>query len=148
MSKSIVLTIDLAASPARVYEILTTSQGQSAFWTADCDVHADHARFGFPGEATVEADINTRPERLVRMHVTSGATHGGIVTWEYELHPAEDGTTVVFREYGFPEEQSDLDMGRTAQTWARIMDRLVSYVATGSPQPFFPAATGAGPGSG
>ena len=55
MSKSIVLAFDVAATPARVYEILTTTQGQRAFWTADCDVHGDHARFGFPGEATVDA---------------------------------------------------------------------------------------------
>jgi hypothetical protein len=33
----------------------------------------------------------------------------------------------VFREYGFPAEHSDTDLGRTAQTWAQIMDRLVSY---------------------
>lgn len=139
MSKSIVLAFDVAASPARVYEILTTTQGQSAFWTADCDVYAGHARFGFPGEATVEADITTQPERLVRMHPTSGVIHGGNVTWEYELHPAEEGTTVLFREYGFSEGHPDIDLGRTAQTWAQIMDRLVSYAATGRPQPFFPA---------
>ena len=139
MSKSIVLAFDVAAGPARVYEILTTTEGQSAFWTADCDVRADHARFGFPGEATVEVDITTQPERLVRMHPTSGVTHGGTVTWEYELHPADTGTTVLFREYGFPEESPDMDLGRTAQTWAQIMDRLVSYVATGKPQPYFSA---------
>ena len=139
MSKSIVLAFDVAASPARLYQILTTTEGQSAFWTADCDVHAGHARFGFPGESPIEAAITTQPERLVRMHATSGITHGGTVTWEYDLHPADEGTTVLFREYGFPEEHPDLDLGRTAQTWARIMDRLVSYAATGSPQPFFPA---------
>jgi hypothetical protein len=81
------------------------------------------------------------------MDPTSVVTHGGNVTWEYELHPAEDVTTVLFREYGFPEEHSDIDLGRTAQTWARIMDRLVRYVATGKPQPFFPAAAGAGRGA-
>jgi uncharacterized protein YndB with AHSA1/START domain len=139
MSKSIVLAFDVAASPARVYEILTTTQGQSAFWTADCDVSADRARFCFPGEAAVEAVITPQPQRLVRMHATSGVTHGGNVTWEYELHPAEEGTTVLFREYGFPEGCHDIDIGRTAHTWAQIMDRLVSYVATGRPQPFFPA---------
>ena len=139
MSKSIVLAFDVAATPARVYEILATTQGQSAFWTADCDVHADHARFSFPGEATVEVDITMQPERLVRMNPTSGVTPGGNVAWEYELHPAKDGTTVLFREYGFPQEHSDIDLGRTAHTWAQIMDRLVSYVATGKSQPYFPA---------
>jgi len=144
MSKSIVLAFDVAADPARVYQILTTTQGQSAFWTADCDVHAGHARFGFPGKATVEADITTQPERLVRMNPTPGLTHGGNVTWEYELHPVKDGTTILFRDYGFPQEHSDMDLGRTARTWAQIMDRLISYIATGKPQPFFPATADAG----
>lgn len=139
MSKSILLAFDVAASPPRVYEILTTTKGQGAFWTADCDVHRRRARFNFPGEATVEVEINTQPERLVRMHSTSGVTHGGAVTWEYELHPAGKGTTVLFREYEFPDDYPEIDLGRTAQTWARIMDRLVSYVATGRPQPFFAA---------
>ncbi len=61
MSKSIVLALDVAASPARVYDILTTSEGQSAFWTGDCDVDASHARFDFPGESPIEADISTQP---------------------------------------------------------------------------------------
>ena len=139
MTKSIVLAADVAASPARVYEILTTTEGQSAFWTADCHVYADHARFGFRGESPIEADITTQPERLVRMHATSGLTNAGTLTWEYELHPADEGTTVLFREYGLPENYSDIDPGRTAQTWAQIMDRLVSYIATGTPQPYFPA---------
>lgn len=139
MSKSIVLAFDVPASPARVYDILTTTEGQSAFWTGDCDVHTGHAQFRFPGEPPVDVDIITQPDRLVRMHPTSGVTHGGTVTWEYELHPAGDGTTVVFREYGFPEDHSEIGLGRTAQTWARIMDRLAGYVATGTPRPFFPA---------
>ncbi|HEX5299429.1 MAG TPA: SRPBCC domain-containing protein [Streptosporangiaceae bacterium] len=138
MSKSIVLAFDVAASPACVYHILTTTEGQSAFWTGDCDVRTGHARFNFPGESPVEVDITTQPERLVRMNAASGVTHGATMTWEYELHPAEAGTTVVFREYGFPEDYSEIDLGRITQTWARIMDRLVSYAATGTPRPFFP----------
>jgi uncharacterized protein YndB with AHSA1/START domain len=138
MSKSIVLAFDAAASPARIYHILTTTEGQAAFWTADCDVRAGHARFGFPGESPVEVDITTQPQRLVCMHATSGVTHGGAVTWEYELHPAEAGTTVVFREHGFPDDYPEIDLGRTTQTWAQIMDRLASYAATGTPRPFFP----------
>jgi uncharacterized protein YndB with AHSA1/START domain len=145
MSKSIVLAVDVPASPARVYDILTTTDGQSAFWTGDCDVHAGHARFGFPGEPPIEADITTQPQRLVRMHATSGVVHGSTVTWEYELHPAGEGTTVLFREHGFPEDYPEINLGRNAQTWARIMDRLASYVATGTPQPFFPATAAPGP---
>lgn len=40
-------SITLAADASRVGEILSTTQGQQAFWTADCEVSADRARFGF-----------------------------------------------------------------------------------------------------
>jgi len=62
--------------------------------------------------------------------------------WEWELGPAtraESGTSVLFRHYGFGDGYAEIDLGHTAQTWAMIMDRLTGYVATGNPQPFFPA---------
>jgi hypothetical protein len=53
---------------------------------------------------------------------------------------AEEGTSVLFRHYGFGEGYAEIDLGHTAQTWALILDRLASYVASGTPQPFFSAA--------
>jgi hypothetical protein len=47
MDRSITLAVDVDADPSRVTEILSTRQGQQAFWTADCDVSAGPARFGF-----------------------------------------------------------------------------------------------------
>ena len=47
MDRSTTLAVDVDADPARVFEILSTTQGQRGFWTADCDVSADRARFGF-----------------------------------------------------------------------------------------------------
>jgi hypothetical protein len=41
------ITLDVDADPSRVTEIRSTRQGQHAFWTADCDVSAGPARFGF-----------------------------------------------------------------------------------------------------
>lgn len=48
MDRSITLATDLDANAARVFEVLSTTQGQRSFWTADCDVSGGHARFGFP----------------------------------------------------------------------------------------------------
>jgi hypothetical protein len=64
-------------------------------------------------------------------------------TWEWELGEAsraEKGTSVLFRHYGFGAGYAEIDLGHTAQTWALILDRLVRYVATGTPQPYFPAS--------
>ncbi len=48
MDRSIILATDVEADRARVFEILSTTQGQRGFWTADCEVTGGHARFGFP----------------------------------------------------------------------------------------------------
>jgi uncharacterized protein YndB with AHSA1/START domain len=143
MTRSITLALDVEADAARVFEILSSTDGQRAFWTADCDVTADRARFGFPvAPVDLEVDVTTEPGKLVRMHVTSGFPFWTGSTWEWELGPAaraESGTSVLFRHYGFAEGYPELDLAFTAQTWAMITDRLARYAATGTPQPFFPA---------
>ena len=146
MDRTVTLAVDVDADPSRVVEILSTTQGQQAFWTADCEVSADRGRFGFAA-APVDllADVTTEPGKLVRMHVTSGFPFWEGSTWEWELGPAsraESGTSVLFRHYGFGAGYAEIDLGHTAATWALILDRLQSYVATGSPQPFFPAVAG------
>src|SRR4051794_22748721 len=143
MDRAITLAVDVDADPGRVSEILSSTGGQRAFWTADCEVSTDRARFGFAqAPVDLEADLSTEPGKLVRMRVTSGFPYWEGSTWEWELGPAtraETGTSVLFRHYGFTDGYPEVDLGHTAQTWALILDRLVRYVATGIPQPFFPA---------
>jgi hypothetical protein len=144
MDRSIILATDVEADRSRVFEVLSTTQGQRSFWTADCDVSADRARFGFP-QAPVDllTDVIAEPGKLVRMRVTSGFPFWEDSTWEWELGDATrtgTGTGVLFRHYGFGEGYPESDLGHTAQTWAMILDRLSGYLASGSPQPFFPAA--------
>jgi hypothetical protein len=138
---SITLAVDVPASADHVFEILSTTAGQRGFWTADCDVSASEARFGFAqAPVDLETDVSTEPGRLVRMHVRSGFPFWEGSTWEWELGPAsrtESGTSVLFRHYGFSEGYADIDLGHTAQAWALILDRLAKFVSTGDPQPFF-----------
>jgi uncharacterized protein YndB with AHSA1/START domain len=144
MDRSLVLAVDVDADPGRVFDVLSTTEGQRAFWTDDCDVAADHARFGFAG-APVDLDttVTTEPGKLVRMRVATGFPYWAGSTWEWELSPAtrpEGGTSVMFRHYGFAEGFDEWNLGHVAQTWALILDRLAKYVATGQPQPLFVAA--------
>jgi hypothetical protein len=60
MDRSITLAVDVDADPTRVSEILSSTDGQRAFWTADCDVWADRARFGF---AQAPVDLETTAQR-------------------------------------------------------------------------------------
>jgi uncharacterized protein YndB with AHSA1/START domain len=144
MDRSITLAVDVPADIPRVFEILASTEGQRAFWTADCDVSADRARFGFvQAPVDLQTEVTTEPGKLVRMRVTSGFPYWEGSTWEWELGPAgrsESGTGVLFRHYGFGAGYPEVDLGHTAQTWALILDRLVRYAGSGVPQPFFPAA--------
>ena len=143
MNRSITLATDVEADRSRVFEVLSTTQGQRSFWTVDCDVSADRARFGFAvAPVDLVTDVVTEPDKLVRMHVTSGFPFWEGSTWEWELGDATrtgTGTAVLFRHYGFGDGYPELDLGHTAQTWALIMQRLAGYLASGDPQPFFPA---------
>jgi hypothetical protein len=142
MDRSIILAADVQADQARVFAILSTTQGQRGFWTADCEVSDGHARFGFP-QAPVDllTEVTTEPGKLVRMRVTSGFPYWESSAWEWELGPAaraETGTGVLFRHYGFADGYTEIDFAHTAQTWALILQRLSGYAASGTPQPFFP----------
>jgi hypothetical protein len=125
-----------------VFEILTTTEGQRAFWTTDCDISDDRARFSFPGvPVELDVDLSTKPGELVRMHVRSGFPFWTGSTWEWELGEtirAEIVTGVLFRHDGFADGYPETDLASTAHTWAMVLDRLARYAATGSPQPFFP----------
>jgi uncharacterized protein YndB with AHSA1/START domain len=141
----IILAINVDATPERVFEILSTTEGQRSFWTYDCDVASDHARFGFD-EAPVDLDVGVHLEAptLVRMTVLSGFPHWEGSTWEWELTPSdhhENTTTVVFRHYGFTDGYPDDAIGGTAQTWAMTLRHLADFVKSGEPSPYFVAAS-------
>jgi hypothetical protein len=144
MNRSITLAADVDGDVSRVFEILSTAEGQRGFWAADCDLSAGQGRFGFPqAPVDLNVEVTAEPGKLVRMHVTSGFPYWEGSTWEWELGAATrapSGTGVLFRHHGFGEGYPEVDLGHTAYSWALILDRLVGYVASGAPRPFFPAA--------
>jgi hypothetical protein len=141
---TITLAVDVAADAARVFEILSTTEGQRSFWTADCELSADRARFGFAqAPVDLQTSVTTEAGTLVAMTVTSGFPFWEGSTWEWELGPAtraESGTGVLFRHHGFGPGYSEIDLGHTAQTWALILARLAEVADGGAPRPFFPDA--------
>ena len=142
MDRSICLAVDVDADAATVFRAVSTTAGQQAFWTADCAVEANRARFGFiAAPVDLHVSVSTEPDKLVRMHVTSGFPFWEGSTWEWEIGGpgrSETGTGVLFRHHGFGDGYAETELAYTAQTWAMILDRLSRYVTSGTPQPYFP----------
>jgi hypothetical protein len=84
---------------------------------------------------TLAVDVDADPTRVAHDRGDFSVSGHGKVS------RAETGTSVLFRHYGFGDGYAEIDLGHTAQTWALIMERLARYVATGTPEPFFPAAS-------
>jgi hypothetical protein len=137
----IALAIRAEGPRSHVYEVLSTTEGHRAFWTTDCDVHADHARFGFlQAPVDLEVSVNLVHDELVSMTVTSGFPGWNGSTWQWALSSAsddEDVTVVQFRHFGFEPGHDEDAVGFTAQSWAMILERLARFVKSGTPDPFF-----------
>lgn len=144
MTRTISLAVDIDADADRIFEVLSTTAGQRASWTVDCDVDARRARFGFAAAPMdLEVAVVTRRPEFVQMTVTSGFPFWNGSTWEWELGPAAraaSGTGVLFRHRDFADGYTEIDLAHTAQTWALVLDRLSRYITTGVPDPFFAAA--------
>jgi uncharacterized protein YndB with AHSA1/START domain len=141
MSGIIILAAHVPGSPADVFEILSTTEGQKGFWTSDCDVQSTAATFRFPGapmalEVTVANEVN----QLVRMRVKEGFPGWVGSTWQWSLSPVEGDdpqTDVQFRHFGFEDDHSDDALGHTAQSWAMILHHLQKFALSKTPDPFF-----------
>jgi uncharacterized protein YndB with AHSA1/START domain len=141
MSQSILLAVNVEAPPQRVFKILSTTKGQRSFWTDDCNIEGDRARFGF-AEAPMDLTVSVRTveNALVQMKVLEGFPFWETSTWEWELRQDadhEDHTTVIFRHYGFGEGIPENALGGTAQTWAMTLEHLTIFIATGKANPYF-----------
>lgn len=85
MDPYIALAVDVDGDADRVFEILSTTDGQRAFWTADCDVSADSARFGFDA---APVDSGVRRDRPCTHSPDMGDGHGPTGQLRLHRHPA------------------------------------------------------------
>ncbi len=144
MSDRILLAVEVAANAATIYRTITTTEGESAFWTDDCEVQpieGSIARFGFPGapvDARMRIDTLEPGGSLVRWHCQGDLPGWAGTTVEWMLLPGEmGGTMVAFRHSDWADDYPELEVAKIAWVWAMVLGRLKGYCETGTPQPFF-----------
>src|SRR6478735_10558413 len=80
MDRSISLAMDVDTDAATVFRAVSTTAGQRAFWTADCEVQENRARFGFvaaPVDLHVSVSTEAGPHaRDLRVPVLGGLDLG------------------------------------------------------------------------
>jgi uncharacterized protein YndB with AHSA1/START domain len=139
-------SIEIEAAPATVHRALTTTEGNRAWWTRDCEVGSragDTAVFRFDdGKVEMRFRIDKLDPTDVRMtcvgHVSNPDWHGTILT--YRLTPAAGGkaTRLDLEHSGFREKNALYE--RCVGGWAHFMGSIKSYLENGQGKPYGAAA--------
>jgi len=144
MELSVLHAVDIQAEPAKVFEAITTREGEAGFWTSDNDVEptiGSTARFGFP-HAPVDAKMRIDtldPGKRVAWASLGEFPYwaGTTITWELAPGPDGTGTRLLFRHAGWPDDYPEQEFASVNFVWGQVLARLKSYCETGQPQPFF-----------
>ena len=133
--------IDLAVTPAKVFQALATQEGLQGWWTGDTEASpqiGSIATFGFGNRSTV---FRLRIDELAPGKKVAWTCLGDHPEWErtrltFALEEsASKGTTLVFRHDGWRSTEGWFGLCNT--TWGALMYRLKEFVEEGSPVPFF-----------
>jgi hypothetical protein len=133
-----------------LFQAVSTTDGLTAFWTADAAVQpsvGSIASFGFPG---APARLKMRIETLDPDKEVAWLCEGDFPYWQgtrisWQMRPGSDAnhTTLVFRQAGWPADYPDMEFAHVNFTWGQIVARLQAYAESGKAQPYFPAPVGA-----
>ena len=143
MTGPMLQTVDVARDAHAIYEAITTTAGEAAFWTSDCDlkpVVGSIARFGFAGapvDLRMQIDELTPGERI-RWSCLGDLPHwaGTTVTWTLSPAPSGSGTAVASAHDGWSADYPDDEYARVNYTWGRIVGALKAYAESGVAAPF------------
>lgn len=143
--ESITTSIDIAASPEKIYQAITTTEGERAWWTTDCEVGkkvGDQATFRFDPmggkQGTTEMRFNIdRLDRdaLVRLTCTGNENNPDWQDTEitFVLAPHDKGTRLGFAHTGFRAKTPNYEA--CVGGWTHFIQSLKSYAETGKGTP-------------
>jgi uncharacterized protein YndB with AHSA1/START domain len=130
--------VQVKASPAKTYEVLTTQEGLPGWWTTDTQGPYNVGetitfRFGPRGSIAMKV-LELAPARHVLWQVVAGPDAWIGTKVNFEL--AQDGefTTILFKHQGW-KEPSEF-MHHCSTKWALFLMSLKSLVETGKGAPY------------
>ena len=145
MTVSLVHQVNVKASPATIYEAVSTQRGLASFWTSDSKAESrvgSVATFGFGGPSQRMKIDELAPGKRVKWTALADFPNWGDTTVTWDIHPADNGqTSVTFKHANWPPSVSADDLGSINFTWGMVVDRLREYAETGKPVPYFAFAT-------
>jgi uncharacterized protein YndB with AHSA1/START domain len=142
MTREILLAVEMKADPGAITSALSTKEGLGSFWTHDVVAEPEagtEARFGFAGAPmplvlrvdTIDPGrevVWTQPRNFPYWDDTT-------ITWSLSEGAEPGGTTVLFRQSGFPNAQPELGFASVAYVWATVLERLKLLAETGRAEP-------------
>ena len=120
------------ASPAQVYDVLTTLDGLSGWWTEKTTGKTEPGgviEFRFPPGGFDMQVQELDPGRLVRWEVVDGPAEWIGTHVQFDLRQDGDYTIVMFRHEGWREQVEF--MHHCSTKWATYLMSLKSLVETG-----------------
>ncbi|MEU5883321.1 SRPBCC domain-containing protein [Spirillospora sp. NPDC047279] len=126
------------ATPAKVYEALTTVEGLAGWWTDDTKGTGDEVegvvRFRFPPVGGFDMEVVAlRPSERVTWRVVGGPDEWLGTTVDWELRQDGDYTIVLFKHEGWKEPVEF--MHHCSTKWGTFLMSLKSLVETGEGAP-------------
>src|ERR1700716_2074858 len=128
MAAPLVHQVNVKATPAQIYEVVSTAKGLAAFWTSESEAEpkvGSVASFGFGGPTQRMRIDELKPGTRVKWTALADFPNwdGTTVTWD--ISPAANGETgVLFRNADWPASVSQDARGSINYPWGLIVDRL------------------------
>jgi uncharacterized protein YndB with AHSA1/START domain len=127
--------VGITATPAKVYEALTSPERLAAWWTSDTTGDSDGTlkfRFGEVGGFDMKV-LDLQPDRRVLWEVIDGPAEWIGTTVSFDLTRDGDWTIVLFTHSGWREPVEF--MSHCSTKWATFLLSLKALVETGTGAP-------------
>jgi uncharacterized protein YndB with AHSA1/START domain len=124
------------SSPDKVYDVLTTIDGLSGWWTDDTKGSTEVGgviEFRFPPGGFDMKVLEAKPAEHVRWEVVDGPEEWIGTTVSWDLRQDGDYTTVLFKHQGWKEPVEF--MHHCSTKWATYMMSMKQLVETGEGAP-------------